>query len=158
MIGENLKTLRKSRKLTQQDLAFKLGVSRQAICLWESNKRELKVSVIKKIARIFSVPIDDLVRAQERVNTQRVQNQKVTFALNAPEAKKVFLSGDFTAWKGKGLRMRKTREGKWAAKVDLEPGRYQYKFNVDNNWWTDPDNGLTEQCPLGHINSVKEIG
>ena len=61
MIGKSIKKLRKSKKLTQNEFAQKLGVSRQAICMWESDKRELKATMLKKIARLLKVSTDEIV-------------------------------------------------------------------------------------------------
>jgi 1,4-alpha-glucan branching enzyme len=49
--------------------------------------------------------------------------------------------------------MKKTENG-WIANVTLHPGKYWYKFIVDNNWITDDDNLLKENDGLGNTNSV----
>jgi 1,4-alpha-glucan branching enzyme len=49
--------------------------------------------------------------------------------------------------------MVKTENG-WAAQVKLGPGKYWYKFVVDGNWITDPDNLVKENDGRGNTNSV----
>ena len=61
MFGKNLKKLRKQNKLTQEDLARHLAVSRQAVCMWERGARTPKVSLLTKIAGIFAVPLDYII-------------------------------------------------------------------------------------------------
>ncbi len=58
-----------------------------------------------------------------------------------PDAKKVVLSGNFNAWNAGELYMIKTKGG-WCLPYALAPGVYEYKFIVDGEWITDPDNPL----------------
>lgn len=85
------------------------------------------------------------------------RRKKVEFTLKADEARKVVLAGDFTAWTESGIQMRKDRSGLWRAGITLDPGRYEYKFLVDDQWWTDPANNQTTWNSLGAQNSVLEL-
>jgi 1,4-alpha-glucan branching enzyme len=58
----------------------------------------------------------------------------VEFALRAPEARKVFLAGEFNGWDTQSLPMKKDKSGIWKTKIKLSPGRYEYKFFEDNIW------------------------
>lgn len=64
MFGSNLKELRKRSNLTQERLAERLAVSRQAVCMWERGARTPKISVLTKVAKIFKVPLDDIVNGR----------------------------------------------------------------------------------------------
>lgn len=59
-IGTNIYTLRKAKKLTQAQLAEKLGVSEQAISKWENEQCAPDVSLFPVIADFFGVSIDRL--------------------------------------------------------------------------------------------------
>ena len=59
--GKKLQQLRKQANLTQQELADKLNVSRQAITKWEKDSGLPDLDNIKKISLIFNVKIDDLL-------------------------------------------------------------------------------------------------
>ena len=59
-IGTNIYSLRKSKKLTQAQLAEKLGVSEQAVSKWENDISAPDVSLFPLIASFFSVSIDRL--------------------------------------------------------------------------------------------------
>jgi len=65
----------------------------------------------------------------------------VKFKLKAAHAKKVLLAGDFTDWDKNPIEMEK-KEDIWEKIIDLEPGRYEYKFIVDGNWMSDPENPI----------------
>jgi retinol-binding protein 3 len=82
---------------------------------------------------------------------------KVTFRLRGhTEAREVLLAGDFTRWGQNPIPMVKETEG-WLARLDLDPGKHQYKFVVDNEWILDPDNPQQETDPEGYVNSVRTV-
>jgi 1,4-alpha-glucan branching enzyme len=66
------------------------------------------------------------------------QSRTTRFACRAPAAQLVFLAGSFNGWKPDATPMVKDAEGNWSVAVDLEPGRYEYKFVVDGNWCCEP--------------------
>lgn len=61
MFSEKLKTLRKKHQLTQEQLAEKLSVSRNAVAKWESGAGLPDIENIKNIALFFGVSVDYLV-------------------------------------------------------------------------------------------------
>ena len=58
---EKLQELRKSHRLTQEELAEQLYVSRTAISKWESGRGYPSIDSLKAIAKYFSVSVDDLL-------------------------------------------------------------------------------------------------
>ena len=58
---EKLQELRKSRGLTQEELAEELYVSRTAISKWESGRGYPSIDSLKEISNYFSVTIDELL-------------------------------------------------------------------------------------------------
>ena len=68
------------------------------------------------------------------------------------DVKAVFLAGDFTGWQP--VRMRRQRNGTFVLIVPLDVGEYQYKFIVNGEWVTDPDNDAYAPNPYGTFNSV----
>ncbi len=165
MVGSGIKTLRESRNFTQEDLASKLGVSRQAICMWEAGKREPKTTMLKKIAKIFDVTIDEIVQSMsispnrgKGIGEMKGRIELATnFQLTAPNAKKVLLTGNFNSWDSKGIPMKKDKNGTWTLSLKFAPGKYEYKYIVDGQWWTDPKNTKTVSNSLGSLNSIKEV-
>ncbi len=78
--NEKLQELRKSRGLTQEELAEALFVSRTAISKWESGRGYPSIDSLKEISKFFSVTIDDLLSGEkiisiaERENKSNIQN------------------------------------------------------------------------------------
>ncbi len=72
---------------------------------------------------------------EKSVQQETIKNEKkVEFSLQAPEAKEVFIAGEFNQWDAQSLPMKRGRDGNWKIRTSLLPGRYEYKFLVDNQW------------------------
>jgi len=76
--NEKLQELRKSRSLTQEELAEALFVSRTAISKWESGRGYPSIDSLREISRYFSVTIDDLICSEEMISV--AENEKKEFA------------------------------------------------------------------------------
>jgi len=61
-LSKNLEYLRKSKKMSQEDLAFKLGVSRQAVSKWESGAAYPETEKIIAICKLFDCSLDELMK------------------------------------------------------------------------------------------------
>ncbi len=61
MLGEKIRNLRKENKISQEELAEKLGVSRQSISLWENEQTQPTLENIMALANIFGVSSDTLL-------------------------------------------------------------------------------------------------
>jgi 1,4-alpha-glucan branching enzyme len=84
--------------------------------------------------------------------------REVAFILNTPEAKEVYLCGDFNKWSPRGLPMaRRTEDHCWEKRLMLPPGRYEYKFIVNGIWIHNPDAPVNVPNRHGSLNSVVEV-
>lgn len=81
----------------------------------------------------------------------------VEFRIKAPDAGKVYLAGEFNSWSETALPMSRQANGEWIASIALKPGRYQYKFIVDDKWTPDPDNSESVDDGYNGFNSVIQI-
>ena len=72
---EKLQELRKSRGLTQEELAEVLYVSRTAISKWESGRGYPSIDSLKGIAAYFSVTIDDLLSGEKLLSIAEKENR-----------------------------------------------------------------------------------
>ena len=61
IFGENLKNIRKSKNISQEYLAEKLGVSRQSVSNWETGENFPSMNNIMCLCEIFKCKINDLV-------------------------------------------------------------------------------------------------
>lgn len=60
-LSDNLKTIRKENNLSQEQLAEKLGVSRQAVSKWESDQSYPEMEKVLLICKLFNYSIDELM-------------------------------------------------------------------------------------------------
>ena len=74
---EKLQELRKSRSLTQEELAEALFVSRTAVSKWESGRGYPGIDSLKEIARFFAVTVDELICPEEIISA--AENEKKDF-------------------------------------------------------------------------------
>ena len=68
MFKDNLVQMRKVLQLTQEDLAEKLGVTRQSVAKWESGESIPDLDKCKQLADIFGVSLDDLANYEPEEN------------------------------------------------------------------------------------------
>ena len=72
---EKLQELRKTKGLTQEELAKELYVSRTAISKWESGKGYPNIDSLKEISKFFSVTIDELLSSEELITAAEDENR-----------------------------------------------------------------------------------
>ena len=64
-IGKTIESIRKSKGMTQDELASILFVSRQAISKWETGKGMPSIEVLIELTRLFDVSIDALIDGKD---------------------------------------------------------------------------------------------
>ena len=68
-LGTNINYLRKQKKLTQEQLAEKMNVTRQTVSRWETDKVVPEFAKLVDISSVFSCNLDALVK--EELSAQR---------------------------------------------------------------------------------------
>ena len=66
-INENLKMIRKSKGLRQEDVARELGVTRQIISSYESNRTQADIETLKQLAIIYDVEFNDILYGKNKM-------------------------------------------------------------------------------------------
>ncbi len=82
-----------------------------------------------------------------------------TFTYTPPADKavtSVFAAGEFNGWNNGKDRLTAGPDGVFTLEMQLDPGRYTYKYVVDGDWIADPGN--PKQDDSGYGNSLLEIG
>lgn len=97
---------------------------------------------------------------QDRVEPPGAVAGGTRFQLDSASARTVYVAGEFNGWESRpeqprAVPLKKTERGLWEATVPIPPGRYQYKFVIDNSIWiVDPNNPLTVDDGRGNVNSL----
>ena len=97
------------------------------------------------------------VTVKSETKSKEISTAKIQFVFPAPEAQTVSLVGDFNDWDIFADPMEKDKKGIWKVAINLKPGRYEYRFFVDENW--ENDSSCTECVPnnLGSMNCVRIV-
>lgn len=59
-LGEKIVSLRKKNNLSQEELAEKVGVTRQTISKWELEETKPDINQAKKLSKLFNISLDEL--------------------------------------------------------------------------------------------------
>lgn len=78
--NERLMDLRKKAGLSQEELGFKLNVTRQTVSKWELGQTTPDMNSLKEMARIFEISIDELLDEKEKIEVMvnPIKNNNVT--------------------------------------------------------------------------------
>ncbi|MCS6130856.1 XRE family transcriptional regulator [Clostridium botulinum] len=79
-VGNNIKKYRKSKKLTQQQLAELVGISQNSVRRYELGQREPNYDMLKRIAQALNISFSDLTK-EEPAGTNDILNRKIPFNL-----------------------------------------------------------------------------
>ena len=69
MFKDNLIQLRKMKQMTQEDIAEKIGVTRQSVAKWESGETIPDLDKCRMLAELFEVSLDDLANYEPEDGT-----------------------------------------------------------------------------------------
>lgn len=79
-IGKFISKLRKSKELTQNELADKLNISNKTVSKWETGEGLPDISVLPEIAKVLGVTVDEILNAElkeeTRIKVEEVANEK----------------------------------------------------------------------------------
>lgn len=73
---EKLQKLRKSRGLTQEELAEAVYVSRTAVSKWESGRGYPSIDSLRQLARYFSISVDELLSGEKLLSIAEKEQQE----------------------------------------------------------------------------------
>lgn len=106
--------------------------------------------IIEKAAPIKKVMAEILKEELPKLN-------EVVFSLSAPDAKEVFVTGEFNNWSVDDNCRMEHDNGVWKKRVNLSGGKYRYRFVIDGAWTEDPNNPTKEINPFGSMDSLIEV-
>ncbi len=85
IISKYLQFLRKSHNYTQNDLAKKLDISRQAVSKWETKTAIPDLEVLLKISKLYGITINDIL--EPKIQPQRITHFEQITAIPEKELK-----------------------------------------------------------------------
>jgi 1,4-alpha-glucan branching enzyme len=98
-----------------------------------------------------------MAKITKKEKTASKTRKKAEFRLEAPDARSVFLAGDFNQWDMASHPLKRDKDGVWSIAFDLHPGEYQYRFFVDGEWRNDPRCESRVDNTFGSSNCVRVV-
>lgn len=74
LIGENIKRLRKEKKITQEELAERFNVTPAAVSKWENNESYPDITLLFPLSHFFCVSIDELMGYNHLLIDEEIRN------------------------------------------------------------------------------------
>lgn len=92
----------------------------------------------------------------KKTSTKKGKAVKVTFYTHKlPDAKNVYLAGDFNDWNESSHPMEHLKDGRFKLALDLDAGKeYQFRYLVDGEWHNDWEADKYVPNPFSGDNSV----
>ena len=102
MIGKNIRRGREAKGFTQEELARRLTVTRQAVSNWENEKTQPDIDTLQKLAQHLDVSAEELIYGTKRGYSVTVNNvtKNVTKGLSFGSALAMILS--YVKWQSIG--------------------------------------------------------
>lgn len=102
-LKENITYNRKRIGLTQEQLAEKCNVSRQAVTKWESGESEPSIAKVRILSTVFNISIDELIAGTKNNvshnNSEKLQIDYSTLSAIANDLTKEYINIDNELWK-----------------------------------------------------------
>jgi chromosome partitioning protein len=125
-----------------------------------ADSKEEPVVVEKKAKAAPAPKMETLTNRMETILKEelpKINLSEVTLTLQAPEASRVYVAGDFNGWKTDDTTLMEWDNGVWRKRVSLTAGQYRYKFVKDGEWIEDPANPKVATNPYGQKDSLIEV-
>ncbi len=72
-LSENIIRLRKQRKMTQEEIADHLGVTKASVSKWENGLSLPDILLLPQIASLFDVSVDELIGYMPQLSKEQIQ-------------------------------------------------------------------------------------
>jgi chromosome partitioning protein len=129
----------------------------QPIVKFEAGNRASKEFLALAEELVMQEPFYKVAERREYSNVfagPQVVSGGVRFAIEAPHAHDVRVTGQFTDWSYDGIGLERGMDGVWSRVIEIPPGSYEYRFILDGVWVKDPNNLESILNEFGQENSV----
>ncbi|MDF1697039.1 MAG: helix-turn-helix domain-containing protein [Saprospiraceae bacterium] len=140
VLSQNIKHLRRRNQLSQEDLAFALGIKRSNIAAYESKNVEPRLRIILEIAKLFNVSIKTLIETKIEDGIESPPFDALQFG-NEKKPQKLDIkdNDDIHNFIDKSIKIRKVLEGfkafytfKKNTYGSLNAEKEKLTFDIDN--------------------------
>lgn len=89
IVAKNLLYYRKKNKITQKQLADKLGVKHNAISAWENGVNSIDIDTLFQVCQIFGITVNDMYNINEGKSLDTIAAHKDGAEFTPEELKKI---------------------------------------------------------------------
>lgn len=87
-LDENIRAYRKGLNISQEELGKMLFVSRQTVSMWEKGQTVPTIDNLTRLAEIFSVSVDELLREEEKPQSDQ-ESERYSFHFSGEEIREI---------------------------------------------------------------------
>ena len=160
-LSEQLRTIRKKSGMSQEQLAEKLSVSRQAVTKWETGAGVPDIENIMAISALFDISLDTLLggKTTKKVDTEYLFESMTEYDIDAPKRYDIKLGGAknlvLSGYDGEKLRVRLVSNTLSTLKNDIKIKIDDIKKRIDVD--LNRKNGLTEATMKSEVSIWVDI-
>jgi hypothetical protein len=110
-------------------------------------------------AAVYGGSATSVPEPRPREEQEAEEPGSLMFRIAAQNARRVTLVGDFNGWSEEGTELLdEDGDGVWTLRIDASPGRYKYRFLVDDSEWViDPEADAQVDDGFGGTDSVRYV-
>lgn len=127
--SEKLENLRKSKGMSQEDLAQKLNVTRQTVSKWELDQTAPDMNKLIEISKLFEISLDELANNIETSNSEKTYKESSVEKNNKKIAIRIFIVGLIISLLLCGIGLIKQNDAK---KINEQRYNEAYDLSVKN--------------------------
>ncbi|MDO4829984.1 MAG: helix-turn-helix transcriptional regulator [Clostridia bacterium] len=160
-LSEQLRTIRKKSGMSQEQLAEKLSVSRQAVTKWETGAGIPDIENIMAISALFDISLDTLLggKTTKKADTEYLFESMTEYDIDAPKRYDIKLGGAknlvLSGYDGEKLRVRLVSNTLSTLKNDIKIKIDDIKKRIDVD--LNRKNGLTEATMKSEVSIWVDI-
>ena len=90
MLGEKIAELRKQNHMSQEELASRLGISRQSVSKWESGQSQPEIDKLLQLSELFHVSVDYLLKDSTLPSSEVLSSEKDVYEAEYQDAENIW--------------------------------------------------------------------
>ena len=143
---QSTKSSTKSSKTGRKQTTPTIKATKAAVAAKKASAGEMPVVKRDTTAVAKKVPVAKKPASKPKL---------IIFKVQSKPGSKIYLAGDFNEWNNLIHELiDHDGNGVYQIEIEIEPGTYEYKFQINDTWCVDPENPHFRQNDFGTLNSI----
>ena len=148
--GAMIKRLREEKKMTQTQLADKIGVSAKAVSKWETGRGYPDISLVEPLSQALSVSVIELFSGEGVINTNRAFNMLKTNMYVCPVCGNIIISTGETVICCCGINLPKLEAEPYDEAHEVTVSRVEDEYHVSVKHGMEKDHYISFIAAIKH--------